>query len=99
MVKLIFFVVIGYLVLRAASRWFLSGPRPSRDHELVDDEMVKDPVCEMYVPRQEALSLHHNGDIHYFCSDTCRNAFKEGLTETPFREDTTHKPQGPDETP
>mgnify|MGYP001815762241 FL=1 len=96
MVKFLIFVVIGYLVLRATSRWFLAGWPSNRDHELIDDEMVKDPVCEMYVPRQEALSLHHSGDIHYFCSETCRKAFKEHLTEG---EDANHNPQGPDERP
>ena len=96
MVRFLIFVVIGYLVLRTASRWFLTGSSSNRDHELIDDEMVQDPVCYRYVPRQEALSLHHDGDIHYFCSETCRKAFKEHLTEG---EDANHNPQGPVERP
>ena len=98
MIKLILLVLIGYLVVRVASRLFLtSTPRQNRDRPLIDDEMVKDPVCGMYVPQQESFSLQQHGQVHYFCSDTCRNEFKMRPSDTPFDRDRDSKSQEPEE--
>jgi len=43
----------------------------------IDDEMMKDPVCNVYFPKREGLHLHVNGQDLYFCSDACREKFIE----------------------
>jgi YHS domain-containing protein len=40
-------------------------------------EMVQDPVCKVYVPKKEALSLEHGGTRHYFCSRSCLEKFQK----------------------
>jgi hypothetical protein len=37
--------------------------------------MVRDRVCETFLPRSRALHLHHGEEEHFFCSETCRSTF------------------------
>jgi uncharacterized protein len=56
---------------------------PKRSRPAVDawnaahgaNEMVRDPVCGLYVPTQEAVSLLKAGKTVYFCSENCRQRF------------------------
>jgi len=42
----------------------------------VDDLLVEDPVCHTYIPQREAQSLKIKGAYYYFCSNECREKFK-----------------------
>jgi YHS domain-containing protein len=35
------------------------------------DELVKDPVCQTYLPRSRALFRTIRGEPQYFCSEAC----------------------------
>ncbi|MBC7360951.1 MAG: YHS domain-containing protein [Candidatus Aminicenantes bacterium] len=37
--------------------------------------MVKDEICNTYIPEDEALKEVRNGQAHYFCSEECRKKF------------------------
>jgi YHS domain-containing protein len=37
--------------------------------------MVRDRVCETFIPEKSALRLEEGGKIHYFCSSTCRDDY------------------------
>ncbi|MCX8159317.1 MAG: YHS domain-containing protein [Candidatus Saccharicenans sp.] len=39
--------------------------------------MVKDEVCNTYIPEDEALKENKNGRVYYFCSEDCRKKFLE----------------------
>lgn len=39
--------------------------------------LVRDPTCGTYVDRARSLSLRRRGELHYFCSEDCRNAFQK----------------------
>jgi uncharacterized protein len=40
-------------------------------------QMVRDPVCGTFLPPANALSLTaRGGDVLYFCSEKCRDAYK-----------------------
>lgn len=43
--------------------------------------MATDPVCEMAVEQEHAVSGKRDGIIYYFCSRGCRNEFLEQTTE------------------
>jgi uncharacterized protein len=43
----------------------------------ITDELVQDPVCGVYCPKRDALSFNWQGKTYYFCSDKCRQAFRE----------------------
>ncbi len=48
----------------------------SSEREL-DGEMVRDPVCQTYIPKAIAIRKNINGEIRYFCSDECASKFSE----------------------
>lgn len=41
----------------------------------VQDTLVEDPVCHTLIPQHQAIRLHHNGKMYYFCSDSCCRQF------------------------
>jgi len=43
----------------------------------IQDVLVEDPVCHTYVPKGQAVQLHHNKQIFYFCSNKCSEIFLE----------------------
>jgi YHS domain-containing protein len=77
------YVVIVLLVVRAISRTIgrlfapgrriqrpgTAGRRPSRAAE----DLVRDPVCNTYVPRSRALTATIEGRPEHFCSEACRD--------------------------
>jgi YHS domain-containing protein len=69
--------VAGWWVARlfGAGRRRDSGPR--RQVRASDGPMVRDRVCNTFLPRSRALELQVGGDTHYFCSESCRHRFSE----------------------
>ena len=74
-------VILVYILYR-----LLVGPRKKPEDSAphgykgnhggaVDDVLVKDPVCNTYIPRRQAIALLHEHRTYYFCSDTCRKTF------------------------
>jgi YHS domain-containing protein len=43
-----------------------------------DGEMVRDRVCNTFLPRERALIVEQDGATHFFCSETCRSRYLEG---------------------
>jgi uncharacterized protein len=52
-------------------------PRATRGQTptVVTQEMVRDPVCHLYLPRTEAIRRKVRGQEHYFCSPGCLDKF------------------------
>ncbi len=40
--------------------------------------MVRDRICETFLPVEDALSLTAGSTVHYFCSAVCRDRFVAG---------------------
>jgi YHS domain-containing protein len=74
--RLILFAVIAYVAMlfvriyRGLKR--LRTPPQTQPPPEVRGVMVKDEVCGIYIPREEALTEFRNGVEHYFCSEECR---------------------------
>jgi hypothetical protein len=68
-----------FLIIRASVYSFLGGlrgvtrPGPTRRGGL--DELVKDPVCETYIPRRKAISRGSGPTLRYFCSAACADKY------------------------
>jgi YHS domain-containing protein len=46
--------------------------------------MRRDPVCNMEVREEDAVTAECNGEVLYFCSEGCREKFlKEGPCKVP----------------
>jgi len=68
---LLYYLVKGWIspskssrIERAEGRWEL------------ENEMVKDPQCETYIPRDSAVRARIGGRDYYFCSKECMRKFK-----------------------
>ena len=74
--RLLIFILLGYLLYRTIRR-FVNPRQTLRRHEEAGaiDEMVQDPVCETYVPVREAEKRYIAGKTYYFCSKECADAF------------------------
>ncbi|MBW2039488.1 MAG: YHS domain-containing protein [Deltaproteobacteria bacterium] len=79
---LIFFALL-YLLYYFLKKSFFSSKRQQkifkRYHgESADKELVQDPQCHTYIPKETALKAQINGEVYYFCSRECLDKFKKG---------------------
>ncbi len=80
-------IILGIILL---CYWFykklISPGKPIKDHpdangtpftqdQPKEREMVKDPVCQVYLPKDQAVCHHANGRAYYFCSNHCADKF------------------------
>jgi uncharacterized protein len=80
LIRFIFYLIISYLGYKVVQKIFSqffsrSIPDSPAKPEVASDELVQDPVCNIFVPRRNALKLHKNGEDYYFCSEGCRKKF------------------------
>ena len=77
--RLVIIAVLVYILYR-----LLTGPRRKgvRDGKkgpasegAVQDVLVEDPVCHTYIPKGQAVRLHHDKQLFYFCSNKCCEIF------------------------
>jgi YHS domain-containing protein len=40
-------------------------------------DMVRDPVCESYIPKEGALTETYQGETFHFCSPQCAKQFRK----------------------
>jgi len=70
-------------VVRSSWRSARNGPSPvfpQREIPRSGGRMVRDRVCNTFVPDGRALVVTDEGAKHYFCSEKCRAEFLEGRT-------------------
>jgi len=87
--RFVVLLVVGsllFMILRATVRSFLTGLTGTagggrRATGRTRDELVKDPVCQTYVPRSRAIARQTDSGPRYFCSGTCAERFLAGSTE------------------
>ena len=80
--RILIIAILLYILYR-----LLIGPRKKKVHEnkqsegssggAIQDVLVEDPVCHNYIPKGQAVQLHHNKQIFYFCSNKCCEMFLE----------------------
>jgi YHS domain-containing protein len=68
---------IGYRLIAANFKSKKADEEPEHSGEpgRITDVLVECP-CGRLVPRQQAYELDRDGEIRYFCSETCRNEFE-----------------------
>ncbi len=73
--RLIFYAVIGYLIYKFVM--YVLAPRQRTPDRAAGPSgvMVKDEVCNTYLPREDAVKETIGGVDHYFCSQACRGKF------------------------
>jgi len=71
-----FLVFFLYRVIKALTGFGRPAQRTGADGEVID-EMVQDPQCGTYIPRQEAVRRRIAGQEHYFCSEKCAAEYEK----------------------
>ncbi len=75
---LLYYLVKGWISPSKARQM----DRGEREWEL-ESEMVKDPHCQTYIPKNSAIGTRIDGREYYFCSRQCVKKFKEEMGENP----------------
>lgn len=82
MKRLLLFLALFAVAILVLRRWAgalasAAGRRtdgaPHGDPRRGATEMVRDKVCNMFLPKDRALSLESSGEVLYFCSEACRS--------------------------
>jgi uncharacterized protein len=80
LVRLLLWIIVfflGYTVFQAIKQVLLKPPAPPREKTSRGEEMVQDPECRTYVPRNDAVTAQFKGTTHYFCSTDCRDKYQQ----------------------
>jgi len=74
-------LVIVYFLVRSAVRGFLEKRKnPAHiDSTGRTSEMVQDPICGMFVPKEGAYFFRNAARTHFFCSESCRDTYQKKL--------------------
>ncbi len=76
--RIITILAVGILIylfrrLQAANRVRQSHPGTIPPGKA--GRMVRDRICNTFLPAESALTLKQDGSLHYFCSSRCRDRF------------------------
>jgi len=80
LVRLLIWLIVGFLVYTVFQmiRQALSKPSGTPPEKTGrGEEMVRDPACGIYVPRNDAVKTEIKGKARYFCSPECRDKYLE----------------------
>lgn len=82
--RLLAIIILAYLGVRLIRHLLRLGPpKPDpmqRARTIEGADMVQDPACGIYTPRDTAIEARVRGETHYFCSERCRDAYASGKT-------------------
>ena len=87
MIRWVLNVIVLLLLLRLALRFVIgllrglsepaggsaSGRRAAGGPAKIAGELLKDPVCSTYIPRDSAIAARVGGETRYYCSVACRD--------------------------
>ncbi|ULA59722.1 MAG: YHS domain-containing protein [Nitrospira sp.] len=75
-------LVILYYLLRRAIRKIGQGDalENSEDGGASGKQMIQDPVCRVFIARENAVREQIGGQTYFFCSRGCATAFEKQLS-------------------
>lgn len=87
LIRFLFYVLIAYLIYLLVR--FLFSPR-KRPHAASSGRkpsgvMVKDEICNTYLPEEDAIRERVGGKDYFFCSKNCRQKFLDQGKKTAER--------------
>lgn len=76
LVFLALIVALAYLISRLAfPRHGIPRQAARQPSTVTTEEMVRDPVCQVYIPRSGAIRREIRGQEQFFCSPGCLDNF------------------------
>jgi len=82
LIILLILLVIVYFLVRSAVRGLLEKRRNVARVASTGptSEMVQDPICGMFVPKEGAYFFRNAARTHFFCSESCRASYEKKLS-------------------
>ena len=86
MIRFVILFVVIYIAYRALKSWMFptgssSKSVANRTAGKIDDVMVKDPFCEAYFPKRNAVQVNFGGKALHFCSSQCKDKYLAAHSE------------------
>ncbi|WP_457571259.1 transcriptional regulator [Desulfovulcanus sp.] len=84
MIKLLIFIVAGYLLYKLLTndrKKKREMQEKKKENLATGGEMVKDPICGTYVPKNGDIRVRQGDQVHCFCSYECRDKFLKQLEQ------------------
>jgi uncharacterized protein len=77
--RFILYALIAYIIYKAISIYqkLSRKSHPSPKSKQTSGLMVKDMVCNTYLPKEDAIKEIREGKEYFFCSQECRRKFLE----------------------
>lgn len=78
--RVLIWLILGFLaytVFQMLKQAFLKPPAPPGEKTSRGEDMVQDPACGTYVPKNDAIETTSKGKTLYFCSAECRDAYQK----------------------
>jgi YHS domain-containing protein len=75
-------LVIVYFLVRSAVRGFFQKRQDvaRAGSSGLSSELVQDPVCGMFVPKEGAYFIRNADRTHFFCGESCRDIYERKLS-------------------
>jgi YHS domain-containing protein len=84
MFKVLIFIVAGYFfykLLTNDKKKKRKMQEKTKENLASNGEMVKDPICGTYVPKNGDIRVRQGDQVHCFCSYECRDKFLKQLEQ------------------
>ncbi len=84
MIRLLFSLLLLYIGYRIVKAIFSpkTADKDATPAHLAGEETVQDPVCGVYIAKEDAIVGNLEGTRHYFCSMNCLEKFRDQLDHT-----------------
>jgi hypothetical protein len=85
LLSLVLFLTLGWLLARllGLGRRAPRADRRGRGASVSDGAMVRDRVCNTFLPRSRAIVVREGGAEWFFCSERCRDAHLRAAASSP----------------
>jgi len=79
LLRIIFYAVLFYLIFQLIrfSRAIYKATKPSQPKKTLPGIMVKDEICNTYIPKEDAIREIYQGREYFFCSKECQQKYLE----------------------
>ncbi len=81
MIRILLLIGVIYLIYKGRKAWlsfkksYQNEVSQNQEMRQIDDVMVQDPYCRVYLPRKDAVHVRHKGQDLYFCSEACKENY------------------------
>jgi YHS domain-containing protein len=84
MFKLLIFIVAGYFLYKLLTndrKKKREMQEKKKENLAASGEMVRDPICGTYVPKNGDIRVRQGDQVYCFCSFECRDKFLKQLEQ------------------